>query len=683
MNLKDNISCLRGVGAKRAEALKKLNIKTIGDLLWLFPRKYEDRRNVLSVMEAPLDTDVLISGRVVTAGLSGNPYSRSRLLKVLIEDNTGTVQLLFFNGKYLANYFKPGAEFVFFGKITLRNGIRQMTHPEFHKPGDKGDIRGLIPVYPLTEGLTQNQLRSWQLELTEKHAAEEAAEWLPDWIVTECNLCSPAHALSNIHFPKERKNFLEARYRLIFEELLTLQTGLFYIKNGSRGNANAVAASKAVSVKPFENSFQFELTDSQKKVFAQIEKDMEQEKNMNRLVQGDVGSGKTAVAEMAMFKAVKSGFQAAMMAPTELLAKQHFASLKRDFEPFGVKVGLLSGSLSAKERKAVLESLKSGETDILVGTHALIQSDVRFANLGLVITDEQHRFGVNQRELLSAKGRNPDILVMTATPIPRTLAVILYGDMDISVIDGMPRGRKPIKTFARKESARGKVYDFVHEQVKQGRQAYVVAPLIEESEKLSCRSAEEVFEELRAKYPDIRIGFVHGLMKQNEKDAAMEKFAAGETDILVSTVVIEVGIDVANASVMVIENSERFGLAQLHQLRGRVGRGSTQSYCILISDSESRVAKKRNEIMCQTTDGFVIAEEDLKLRGPGELFGTRQHGLPELNISDLVRNAEILETTKNIAVELIERDPELSSPENSGLKERVRKMFGDKIQLRL
>ena len=470
---------------------------------------------------------------------------------------------------------------------------------------------------------------------------------------------------------------------MIFEELLTLQTGLFYIKNGSRGNANAVAASKAVSVKPFENSFQFELTDSQKKVFAQIEKDMEQEKNMNRLVQGDVGSGKTAVAEMAMFKAVKSGFQAAMMAPTELLAKQHFASLKRDFEPFGVKVGLLSGSLSAKERKAVLESLKSGETDILVGTHALIQSDVRFANLGLVITDEQHRFGVNQRELLSAKGRNPDILVMTATPIPRTLAVILYGDMDISVIDGMPRGRKPIKTFARKESARGKVYDFVHEQVKQGRQAYVVAPLIEESEKLSCRSAEEVFEELRAKYPDIRIGFVHGLMKQNEKDAAMEKFAAGETDILVSTVVIEVGIDVANASVMVIENSERFGLAQLHQLRGRVGRGSTQSYCILISDSESRAAKKRNEIMCQTTDGFVIAEEDLKLRGPGELFGTRQHGLPELNISDLVRNAEILETTKNIAVELIERDPELSSPENSGLKERVRKMFGDKIQLRL
>lgn len=371
------------------------------------------------------------------------------------------------------------------------------------------------------------------------------------------------------------------------------------------------------------------------------------------------------------------------MAPTELLAKQHFASLKRDFEPFGVKVGLLSGSLSAKERKAVLESLKSGETDILVGTHALIQSDVRFANLGLVITDEQHRFGVNQRELLSAKGRNPDILVMTATPIPRTLAVILYGDMDISVIDGMPRGRKPIKTLARKESARGKVYDFVHEQVKQGRQAYVVAPLIEESEKLSCRSAEEVFEELRAKYPDIRIGFVHGLMKQNEKDAAMEKFAAGETDILVSTVVIEVGIDVANASVMVIENSERFGLAQLHQLRGRVGRGSTQSYCILISDSESRVAKKRNEIMCQTTDGFVIAEEDLKLRGPGELFGMRQHGLPELNISDLVRNAEILETTKNIAVELIERDPELSSPENSGLKERVRKMFGDKIQLRL
>ncbi len=683
MNLRDDVSCLRGVGKKKAEALKKLNVETIGDLLWLFPRKYQDRRKILTITEAPLDMETLISGKVVNARLSGSTYSRSRLLKVLIEDNTGTVQLLFFNGKYLANYFRPRAEYVFFGKITLRGGVRQMAHPEFHKPGDAGDIRGLIPVYPLTEGLTQNQLRSWQLELLENNVAAEACEWLPEWIVEECKLCSPAHALANIHFPKEGKNFLEAKYRLVFEELLTLQTGLFYIKNGSESSANPVRASKKVSVKDFEDSFKFELTDSQKRVFAQIEKDMEDGKTMNRLIQGDVGSGKTAVAELAMFKAIKSGFQAAMMAPTELLAKQHFAGLKRDFEPFGINVGLLSGSLGAKERRSVLEDLKSGETDILVGTHALIQQDVCFANLGLVITDEQHRFGVNQRELLSTKGNNPDILVMTATPIPRTLAVVLYGDMDISIIDSLPKGRKPIRTFARNESARGKVYDFVREQVKQGRQAYVVAPLIEESEKISCRSAEEIYEELTARYPDVSFGFVHGNMKQAEKDRAMERFAAGETDVLVSTVVIEVGIDVPNATVMVIENSERFGLAQLHQLRGRVGRGSLQSYCILISDSESKVAKRRNEIMCETADGFVIAEEDLKLRGPGELFGTRQHGLPELNISDLVRNVKILEKTKDIAAKIIEEDPRLFSLENAELKCRVQKMFGDKIQLRL
>ena len=683
MKLSDNISCLVGVGQKRAEALKKLNIQTIGDLLGFYPRRYEDRRNVMTIMQAPTDTDVLVSGRVVAMRLSGSPYSRSRLLKVSVEDNTGRVELLFFNGKYLANYFKVGKNLVLFGKITIRGGIRQMAHPEFHVPGEKGDIRGLIPVYKLTDGITQNMIRTWQQELIDSGLTEEIKEWLPDRIVSQCKLCSPAYAISNIHFPKEEKNFFEAKYRLVFEELLTLQTGLFYIKNGSLSAGNAVQASKEVSAKEFKNSFKFELTDSQKRVFSQIEKDMEENKTMNRLVQGDVGSGKTAVAELAMFKAVKSGFQAAMMAPTELLAKQHFAGLCRDFEPFGVKVELLSGSLGAKERRGVLEKLQSGETDILVGTHALIQEDVRFANLGLVITDEQHRFGVNQRELLSAKGNNPDILVMTATPIPRTLAVVLYGDMDISIIDSLPKGRKPIRTFARNENAREKVYNFVRDQVKQGRQAYVVAPLIEESEKISCRSAEEIYEELSSRYPDVRFGFVHGNMKQAEKDAAMERFAAGKTDVLVSTVVIEVGIDVPNATVMVIENSERFGLAQLHQLRGRVGRGSSQSYCILISDSESKVAKRRSEIMCETTDGFVIAEEDLKLRGPGELFGTRQHGLPELSISDLVRNAKVLEQTKDIAAKIIEEDPRLFSLENAELKCRVQKMFGDKIQLRL
>lgn len=440
---------------------------------------------------------------------------------------------------------------------------------------------------------------------------------------------------------------------------------------------------RGISVKPFLHMLPFTLTEGQMKAFGQIERDMERDRPMNRLVQGDVGSGKTAVAELAMYKTVKSGFQAVMMAPTELLAKQHLATLKGHFEPLGINVKLLSGSTRAKERSEILEALEGGSIDILVGTHAVIQPDVKFNNLGLVITDEQHRFGVNQRSLLAQKGENPNILVMTATPIPRTLAVILYGDLDISVIDTLPAGRKPIRTFLRYRDSRKKIYDFVEAQVKEGRQAYVVAPLIGESENIDCKSAEEIYEELCKAYPALRIGLVHGGMKQQDKDAVMESFAEGAIDVLVSTVVIEVGIDVGNATVMVIENCERFGLAQLHQLRGRVGRSGHQSFCILICGTDSETARKRNEIMCSTEDGFVIAEEDLKLRGPGEIFGTRQHGLPELNIADLVKNADMVEKVKDVARRLIEEDPELEMPEHAELKKRVKKMFGDKIQLRL
>lgn len=404
---------------------------------------------------------------------------------------------------------------------------------------------------------------------------------------------------------------------MIFEELLILQTGLLYIKKGSRQRKSGTVVERDISVREFTDRLPFQLTSGQLKVWEEIQSDMASDRPMNRLVQGDVGSGKTAVAQLAMYKSVKAGFQAVMMAPTELLAKQHLISLKRDFEPIGIKVDLLCSSLKAKEKKQVLEDLESGDTDILVGTHAIIQPDVKFKSLGLVITDEQHRFGVNQRSLLAEKGSDPNVLVMTATPIPRTLAVILYGDLDISVIDTMPKGRRPIRTFLRSGESREDIYNFVRQQVREGRQAYVVAPLIEESENIDCRSAEEIYKELESAYPDMKIGLVHGAMKQEEKDRAMEDFAAGEIDILVSTVVIEVGIDVANANVIVIENCERFGLAQLHQLRGRVGRGKHQSYCILVSGRESKVANKRNQIMCATEDGFVIAEEDLKLRRTG------------------------------------------------------------------
>lgn len=685
MELNDSISILKGMGKKRAELMQKLNINTLGDLLYFFPRRYEDRRRVERVMTAPFDKEVLLELTVTGSKLAGNPRAKKSPLLVLCEDNTGTVELVFFNGKYLQRTFTPGKRITVYGKITLNYARRQMVHPEFHEVGDKSDFRGLLPVYPLTEGISQYLMREWQQAIRDAHLAEEITEWIPEKIVTQNKLCSAAYALENIHFPVDEHKVRQARFRLIFEELLVLQTGLFYIKRGQSNAGSGVQASSSpeADVTPFIESLPFKLTDGQAKVYREIEADMLSDKPMNRLVQGDVGSGKTIVAEMAMYKAVKSGFQAVMMAPTELLAKQHLASLRRDFEPFGLRVELLASSVKPKERAAILEDLADGKIDMLVGTHAVIQPDVIFNNLGLVITDEQHRFGVNQRMLLSEKGTNPDILVMTATPIPRTLAVILYGDLDISVIDTLPKGRKPIRTFSRNRDARDKIYDFVRTQVLEGRQAYVVCPLIEESEKIDCKSAEEIYEELSNRFRDLRVGLVHGAMKQDEKDAVMQEFLAGNIDILVSTVVIEVGIDVPNATVMVIENSERFGLAQLHQLRGRVGRGEHQSYCILISHGESKVAKQRSEIMCQTTDGFVIAEEDLKLRGPGELFGTKQHGLPELNIADLVRNTEILMRVKDVAKDVIEQDPSLTSPENAELAARVKKMFGERIQLRL
>ena len=680
MKLQDKVSVIKGVGDKKTKLLNNMKVETVDDLLHLFPRKYEDRREISYIMEAPFDRDVLVCGKVVTKQLKGNPYNKKTPLRVLVEDSSANLEVLFFNGKYLANYFNVGATYTFFGKITLNNGRRQMAHPEFHILGEKEDVRGIFPVYPLTEGMTQSTLRKLIKEVLP--LADESKEWLAHGVTDKYNLCSPSYAMKNIHFPTDERQVKEARYRMVFEELLILQTGLFYIKKGKASEGEGISI-KDVPLDEFMSRLPFELTKGQKKVWEEIQNDLKSDKSMNRLVQGDVGSGKTIVAELAMYKTIKNGFQAVMMAPTELLAKQHLASLKRDFEPLGVNVDLLCSSLKTKEKQDVLARLESGEIDILVGTHAVIQPNVKFKNLGLVITDEQHRFGVNQRTLLAEKGKNPNVLVMTATPIPRTLAVILYGDLDISIIDTMPKGRKPIKTFLRKEDSRHDIYEFVRKEIKVGRQAYVVAPLIEESENLDCHSAEELYEELSSMYSDLRVGLVHGAMKQEEKDSVMEAFALGNIDVLVSTVVIEVGIDVGNATIMVIENCERFGLAQLHQLRGRVGRSDHQSYCILVSGKDNKISDKRNEIMVNSTDGFVIAEEDLKLRGPGEIFGTRQHGLPELNISDLVRHVSILEDVKQVAAEIIKNDPYLSKYENIILRTKVKKMFGENIQLNL
>lgn len=681
MELKAAVSGVKGIGPKKTEFLSRLKIHIIEDLLYFFPRKYEDRTKVWTIMEAPFDRDVLICGRVVSKKLPGNPYLKKAPMRVVVEDNTGAVELVFFNARYIANQFQVGEEYTLFGKISLNKGKRQMAHPEFHQKGGKDDVRGILPVYPLTEGISQNQMRSWIASALP--CAKEIEEWLPNHVVMSRHLCSPSYAVENIHFPQDPRRVKESRYRMVFEELLVLQTGLFYIKKGRSSQSEGIIIPESVSVQPFLERLPFQLTEGQQKVWKDIEADLAAHKPMNRLVQGDVGSGKTAVAEMALFKAAKAGFQGVMMAPTELLAKQHLASLRRDLAPLGLRVDMLSSSTKVKERREILAALECGDIHVLVGTHAVIQPDVKFRKLGLVITDEQHRFGVNQRALLTEKGQNPNVLVMTATPIPRTLAVILFGDLDISIIDTMPAGRKPVKTHLRYNDSRVKVYDFVASQVAEGRQCYVVAPLIEESEALECRSAEELYEEISAKYPHLRVALVHGAMKQQEKDSVMERFAAGETDILVSTVVIEVGIDVANATVMVIENCERFGLAQLHQLRGRVGRNSLQSHCILICGKESEVSAKRNEIMVNSTDGFTIAEEDLKLRGPGEIFGTRQHGLPELNIADLVKHVDVLEQVKEVALDILEEDPYLRDGENQVLRDRVQKMFGENIQLQL
>lgn len=686
MNLNSSVTELKGVGPKKKDLLSNMKIDTVFDLLSLYPRKYQDRRKECLIFEAPINHDVLIVGKVLSCRVIGNPYNKKAPLRVQVTDGSGELDVLFFGGKYLKNLFAIGKEYSFFGKVYLNGSKKQMHHPEFHPLDDEKDYRGILPMYPLTEGLTQvtmrNIMREAQNVLSE---TEELEEWLPESIVKENKLCSPKYALSHIHFPKDESEIRESRFRMVFEELLILETGLTFIKKSNSSIVEGPVIPENIDLKPFLAQLPFELTESQKKVVKEIEIDLAKNKPMNRLVQGDVGSGKTAVAMVAMYKTVKAGFQAAMMAPTELLAKQHYSTLKLNFEPLGVKVELLTSGLKLAERKELLSKLEKGEIDILVGTHAIIQSDVEFKELALVVTDEQHRFGVNQRVALSNKGRNANVLVMTATPIPRTLAVILYGDLDISVIKNKPVGRKPIRTFLRNDDARENIYNYVAQKVKEGKQCYVVCPLIEESDSMDLRSAEEVYKELNEKYKKygIKVGLLHGAMKQVEKDEIMEAFANRNIHILVSTVVIEVGIDVPNATIMVIENCERFGLAQLHQLRGRVGRGEDQSDCILICSNDSKIAHERNQIMVESSDGFYISEKDLELRGPGEIFGTKQHGLPPLNVADLVKHVDILEDVKKVAEDIIKNDPNLSMKKHKVIRKKVVHMFGESVQLNL
>ena len=679
MDLRESVTSLKGVGPKKAEALKKLGISTMEDLVFFLPRSYEDRRNRVDISDAAEDQNSVVTGEVKLVVNDRYRGGRKQMLRLLVEDGTGSMEVVFFNAKYLQHSFRTGRKYTFFGKVTRNFGKMQMIHPEFSDADGMED--GILPVYPLTKGISQREMRTWQKSL--KRAYSMAEDILSSEAVERNRLCSLSYALENVHFPQEKQKLLEAKYRLIFDELLILQTGMFMARQNVTDGRNGIAFSPEADTGRYIESLPYPLTGAQQRCVEEIERDLESSTAMNRLVQGDVGCGKTAVAEIAMYKAVKSGYQAVLMAPTEILAAQHFDGISRAFEAHGIRTAFLTGSLKAAQKREVLEQIATGEAQVIIGTHAVIQPDVEFSRLGLVITDEQHRFGVRQRVKLREKGENPNVLVMTATPIPRTLSVILYGDLDVSIIDELPPGRQQTVTRCLKSEKRGECYDFVEQQLKQGRQAYVVTPLIEESETLDAKSAEQVAAELKKRLRGYSVELIHGAMSQDEKDRIMESFSRGETDVLVATVVIEVGINVPNATVIVIENSERFGLAQLHQLRGRVGRGSHRSYCFLILDGGSEIAEKRGQIMEASSDGFFIAEEDLKLRGPGEIFGTRQHGLPDLAITDLSKHIKILEQAKEEAKAMLADDPALDAHEHSALRRRITKLFGEDLTLDL
>lgn len=662
---------IKGIGPKKAQALAGLGINSLSDMLWNFPRDYEDRRNIKEIRELRDGEKVLVKARVIQMA-KGRGFGPKRTLKLLAEDRSGRMEIIFFKGAFLERSFTVGEEYCFFGKVKAEENSRPvMFHPSF-TPADEDGETGILPVYSLTKGVTQKELR--RLSKMALALLPSLKETLPESIIKKVKLCSLQQAVNNIHFPTGRDSYRQARDRLIYEELFDLKAALI-LSRDRFGRGREGYSMKGSLDRDFLAGLPYSLTGAQQKVLEELRIDMESPKAMNRLVQGDVGSGKTIIAQCALLKAVSSGFQAAFMAPTEILARQHFQTLIRDFKDLDVKLIFLSGSLGQKDRRAALEAIKSGEADIVVGTHAIISEGVEFSRLGLVITDEQHRFGVNQRRALAGKGSNPDVLVMTATPIPRTLAAVLYGDLDVSVIDELPPGRREIITERFEEKTRKKAYKIMEEQVKEGRQCYIVAPFIEDSEALEGRSAEGLYSQLCSEYRDFSFGLVHGAMKQSEKDAVMEAFTRGDIDVLVSTVVIEVGINVPNATVMIIENSERFGLAQLHQLRGRVGRGSHQSYCLIVTGESSEVALDRAKTMCDSSDGFVIAEKDLEMRGPGELFGYRQHGLPQLRLADPVRHKNVVALAAEDAAALLKDDPDLSKEENAGLREKIYTSF--------
>ncbi len=662
---------VKGVGEARARAFGRLGVHDLAGLVSFFPRAYEDRTRLVRIAELADGDLVCVEAVVGTEPQLSRIRRGLDLLRFRAVDETGAMQLTFFNQAYLKDQFRKGESYVFYGRAQVKGRFVSMTNPVFDRLADFGRVTGrIVPVYRLTSGLSQNTVRSavrQALDLSQGRLPDG----LPDCVVDEYKLCTARYAYENVHFPADMQALSLARRRLVFEELFVLACALGLLRGGREGAQGRVL--RGAGLGTFTGSLPFSPTGAQLRAMREAIGDMSSGKLMNRLVQGDVGSGKTLVAAACIWYAAQSGAQSAFMAPTEILAEQHYATLTGFLEPFGIRVAKLTGSMRAAEKRAVLSGLASGEYALCVGTHALLSGGVEFRDLALVVTDEQHRFGVQQRAALAEKGLRPHILVMSATPIPRTLALMIYGEMDVSLIDELPPGRQKVDTFAVDESYRARLGGFIEKLVSEGRQVFVVCPRIEEGEEAGdgLKSAEEHAEELRQQLPGLRIACIHGKLKAREKDEIMSRFAAGETDVLVSTTVIEVGVDVPNAALMVVENAERFGLSQLHQLRGRVGRGKHKSWCILVSDAKGEEARARLHAMTHISDGFKIAEEDLRLRGPGDFFGSRQHGLPELHIADLGADMNVLKAAQDAAKRLLDSDQRLERPENKRLRSRA------------
>ena len=680
IDLNKDVKYVKTVGPNRVKLLNKLNIYTLKDLITYFPRDYEDRSKPKNLYECVDEEEVLIEA-MATGKINEMHKGKMTISRLIVKDQTGTCYITWFNQGYLREKFKPGRMYRFFGKISIKSGRIEMNSPVYDEIDESKNTGKIIPIYPLTYELKQNTLRKI-IENGLEEVKDKLPETLPQYIIETNKLWDINNTIKRIHFPIEFSDFNKARERLVFEELLTMQLALLKLKNNYQSDMNGIKFDVNVHMSDVINVLPFKLTKAQLRVLEEIDKDMESNKPMNRLVQGDVGSGKTVIAMISAYKAVKSGYQATIMAPTAILASQHMESFKEIFEQFGIKCELLISNITKKKKTEILEKLQNGEIDVLIGTHAILEENVVFKNLGLVVTDEQHRFGVKQRSTIASKAQNPDVIAMSATPIPRTLALILYGDLDISIIDELPPNRKKIETFAVRKNMEERVNNFVKKQISEGRQAYIVCPLVEENEEMGLKSVIELTDKYKEEtFSGYRVEYLHGKMKPKEKDEIMERFKNGDIDILISTTVIEVGVNVPNASIMVVENAERFGLAQLHQLRGRVGRGEYQSYCILKFDGNGETTRQRMKVMCETNDGFIISEKDLELRGSGDFFGTEQHGLPEFKIANLFEDIGILKKVQGLAFKIMEKDPNLEHSENELLNKLIEDKFSKRIEI--